>query len=361
MSVDDRVPFIRILNAGKHTGDELWVLASLVRLLNVVRVWVYELEVRLAKPENQAEISTDDREMFDHSAHHLIKLIRQAYQVLLSKTPKEDLAYLETELFKFETLYLTTNLCLIINEESVEFEQDRYEFLRHSLHGVLHDLSQPLSTLISMVVLVENGDKEETKDFHKDACEVVSQCKSQLERGFELVKGSFALDELSVAQLIKISKNTMETLLKPDRISLEVTHDDLQGRVVYSKMWFRGFLANVVDNANKSFWVKGEHLGHGDFERKIQLRFYQEKLPNNKPALGIAISDTGVGFDKELLEEGFVQGKSSWDDKDLLGQGVGMAVHVEYIKKLGGEIVLGNIGDHGHIDGARMIIKLPMV
>lgn len=361
MSVDDRIPYIRVLNANDHSGDELWVMAAVVRLLNVIRVWCYEIEVRLAKAENQERINSDDVAMFDESAKHLIKLIKQAYLVLQGQDLKSNLAFFEGELFKFETLYLTTNLCLIINEQTVEFQPDRYEFLRHGLHGVLHDLSQPLSALMSMVVLVEAEDESEVVEFRSDAMQVVSQCKAQLERGFELVRGSFALEEMTVDELVQVTRETMGTLLKPDNIDLELSQRVNRGTVIYSRMWYRGLLANIVDNANKSFWIKGEHLGHGDFPRKLYMEFNQDKLPGEQPSLAIVISDTGVGFAQELIDEGFVQGKSDWSDRQLLGQGVGMAVHVEYIKKLRGEIVLANVSDHGQVEGARMIIKLPLV
>lgn len=361
MPVDDRIPFIRILNASQHKGDELWVLASVVRLLNVIRVWVYEVEVILAESDKHPGGAKNDLEFFDHSAHHLIQLIKQAYVVLRATELRPELAYFEEELFKFETLYLTTNLCLIINEESVEFHQDRYKFLCHSLYGVLHDLNQPLSAMISMVAVVESGDETENRDFHADAKEVITQCKSQLGRGFELIKGSFAVEELSINQMVDISRDSLETLLKAEQIKLVIDQKLHQGAVMYSRTWYKGLLANIVDNAKKSFWIKGEHLGHGDFERTLFLTFTQDTLPGDHPALAIIISDTGIGFSSDVLAQGFIEGHSGWGDERLVGQGVGMAAHVEYINKLRGQIVLANLNQQGQIDGAQMIIKLPLI
>lgn len=359
--IDDRIPFIRILNATEHQGDELWVLASIVRLFNVVRVWVFEVETRMHQLPSGQQVSPAETEYFENSAKHLANLLKQSYIVLQAQSLRPELAYLEEELFKFETLYLTSNLCLIIAEQRVTFAHERYRFLKHSLHAVLHDLNQPISTLISMASLVEQGDQGEINDFVSDINEVMIQCRAQLERGFELIKGSFAVEELSILQLQRLTQETLDALLKLDSITYEIQNSTEPGTVMYSSMWYRGLINNIVDNAKKSFWIKGERQGHGDFAKKIIFNFSMGELSAQQKALVISVADTGIGFNPDILDHGFSEGRSDWVSDDVSGQGIGMSAHVEFIKKLRGEVVLRNTDDHGHISGAELLIKLPLI
>jgi signal transduction histidine kinase len=361
MNQSDRVPFIRILNANEHHGQELWVIASIARLLNVIRVWIVEIENELDSIENKPEIPPETMDFFVGSAHHLSHILRQSYVVLRAQDLKTELAFLEEELFKFETLYVKNNICLVISEERVEFHPERYEFLKHSLFGVLHDLNQPANALASFVTMYKDGIMNNEQEFHKDMRELVVQTLAQLERGFELVKGSFAVEELSVGSIAKIAKDTFDTLLKSDSITYRIDQDISTGSVMYSSMWFRGLISNIVDNARKSFHIKGEKLGHGDFEHMIYLGLFQGQTSAAKPALFLKISDTGIGFSQDVLEHGFSEGESQWTDRDMVGQGVGMSAHVHYLKKLGGEVILHNLNEHGQTEGAELVIKLPLI
>lgn len=358
---NDRIPFIRLLNATEHDGDEIWVLAGLARLLNVLRVWTYEIETKLAKLDEQEKLTEKDMQFLVDSCRHATQMLKQSYVVVNTQQIKSELAYLEEELFKFETLYIQSNICLVITEEHVEFHLERYDFLRHGLHGVLHDLSRPIASMMSMVEMLREQQIELDQEFHDDGHELVIQIKSQLNRGFELIKGSFAVEEINIDDLVRITQDTFDTLLKPENIQYQLHQDIHQGKVVYSRMWFRGLLSNIVDNAKKSFWLKGEQLGHGDFERTIRIKLNQAENSANRSALTIRISDTGVGFNQEVLDHGFSEGRSGWHDNEMIGQGVGMAAHVQFIKKLGGEVVLHNLNDQGHIEGAELVVKLPLI
>jgi len=361
MQIEEKIPFIRIIITSDYDGEETWAIAGIIRMLNVIRVWVHEVELRLFEIDQKKELSEENLAMFIDSARLLNKLLKQAYVVLQNHGRKQDLAFLEEELFRFETMYLTSDLRLAINEKRIEFEHDRYEFLRHNLHATLHDLAQPLSILTALVSMAREGQQAEIQVFFKDAMEVMVQCKAQIERGFELVEGSFEMEQIPVSELESLSKETLDLLLRPESISYHISNRVHEGSVMYSRVWFRGLIANIVENAKKSFWIKGEQMGHGDFERIINLSFVRAENSQGIPILQLGVSDSGIGFSHDVLLEGFEEGKSEWDNADMGNQGVGMVTHVGFIKKLGGEVVLRNINEDGHVVGAELVIKLPLV
>lgn len=338
--------YIRLINPDQQEhNDESRVVSSLIRMLNDIRFWTTQI---------QLEDITDQASQLTEATQELLKLLKHAYVIFQAKHPVGELKSFEDQLYQFESKYITEGKVGKIQEKTVEFAPDRYAFLIQSLHAVIHDLSQPLISL-QMIIGSDNQDQDKTTQTQQ-ALEFIN---AQLDRGFEITTGAFVIEELSVNTLIQISQQVASVISKEDMIDFEVRDQAHNERVLYSRVWFRGLLSNVIDNAKKSFWIKGERLGHGDFERKISLTFCSDKINHSDPAISIIIEDTGIGFAREVLHQGFVQGESQWHRDDLKGQGVGMAAHIAFVQKLRGEVELRNINKTGIVQGAQLVVTLP--
>src|SRR5690606_27344051 len=92
---DDRIPFIRILNASDHDSDQLWILAGLARLLNVLRVWTYEIETKIRSLEDQGTLSNEDLNFLANSSKYATQMLKQSFVVVNTKQIKPELAFLE--------------------------------------------------------------------------------------------------------------------------------------------------------------------------------------------------------------------------------------------------------------------------
>ena len=299
-------------------GFSMAVLASLflgrrvVRPLEALRRGVErigkgDLDHRLdLKTGDEIEILADE---FNQMAAHL----REAYTGLEHKVAER------------------TRELTIANAKLGEASQLKSQFLAN----VNHELRTPVSAVIGYAHLVLRGtegqisrlQKENLEDLLRNAERLLSQIDSLLEFSkIEAGKMEVRSEPVNVNEVIQGALSTIEPTLNgthvrivreigPDLPVLNTDREKL-GQIVL----------NLLDNAVK-FTEQGE----------IRISASQQN-----GSLKLAVSDTGVGIEKEDLNkvfEEFHRGDSH-NSKNYRGTGLGLAITQKFVNLLGGEIAV---------------------
>ncbi|MBI2182790.1 MAG: GAF domain-containing protein, partial [Deltaproteobacteria bacterium] len=233
------------------------------------------------------------------------------------------------------------------NEQLETANRHKSQFLAN----VSHELRTPLNSIIGFTRIVQRKTETQIEKLQKDNLQKVLISSEHLlslinqlldlakiEAGrMETYAETFKLDEI-----IRVATATMEPLLKDGRVKLvtEIAPDIPPLKTDRDKL--KQSVLNLLSNAAK-FTEQGE----------IKVAAWRDD-----GMLKLAVSDTGIGMEKEALDmifEEFRQADMS-STRRYGGTGLGLAIVKKFINLMGGEIVVeSEVGK-----GSKFTITLPM-
>jgi signal transduction histidine kinase len=217
----------------------------------------------------------------------------------------------------------------IANEKLEEASKLKSQFLAN----VNHELRTPVSAIIGYARLVLRAtegqisqlQRENLQDLHHNAERLLNQIDSLLEFSkIEAGKMAVHVEPVKVNEVIQGAISTIESTLNGAsvRITQEIA-SDLQA-VNTDREKLRQIVLNLLDNAVK-------------FTEQGEIRISASR---QNGSLKLTVSDTGIGIEKEQLEqifEEFHRGHSS-NIKKYRGTGLGLAIAKKFVNLLGGEV-----------------------
>jgi signal transduction histidine kinase len=273
----------------------------------VERIGKGDLNHRLdLKTGDEIEILADE---FNEMAMHL----REAYTGLERKVAER------------------TQELTVANEKLEEASQLKSQFLAN----VNHELRTPVSAIIGYAHLVLRAtqgqisrlQRENLEDLLRNAERLLHQIDSLLEFSkIEAGKMEMYVESVEVNEVIQEAIATIESTLNGGsvRIIREIGSDLPVLNTDREKLG--QIVLNLLDNAVK-FTEQGE----------IRISASQQNR-----SLKLAVSDTGVGIEKEDLNKVFDEFHrgDSHNSKNYRGTGLGLAITQEFVNLLGGEIAV---------------------
>jgi signal transduction histidine kinase len=273
----------------------------------VERIGKGDLTYRLdLKTGDEIEILADE---FNEMAKHL----RDAYTGLEHKVAER------------------TQELTIANEKLGEASQLKSQFLAN----VNHELRTPVSAIIGYAHLVLRAtegqisrlQRENLEDLLRNAERLLNQIDSLLEFSkIEVGKMEVHVQPVKVDEVIHGAISTIEPIVNGG--SVRIVREIAPGIPALNtdREKLRQIILNLLDNALK-FTERGE----------IKISASQQN-----GSLKLAVSDTGIGIQKEDLNkifEEFHRG-SSFSTKNYRGTGLGLAIAKKFVNLLGGEIAV---------------------
>ena len=222
-----------------------------------------------------------------------------------------------------------THALKMANEKLEEASQLKSQFLAN----VNHELRTPVSAIIGYARLVLRATQgqisqlqtENLQDLLHNAERLLNQIDSLLEFSkIEAGKMEVHVQLVNVDEVIQGAISTIEPIVNGGgvRIIREIAPDIPDLSTDREKL--RQILLNLLDNAVK-FTERGE----------IKITASQQN-----GSLKLVVSDTGIGIEKEELNqvfEEFHRGDSS-SSKKYRGTGLGLAIAKKFVNLLGGDI-----------------------
>jgi signal transduction histidine kinase len=240
-----------------------------------------------------------------------------------------------------------TQALTIANEKLVEASKLKSQFLAN----VNHELRTPVSAIIGYARLVLRAtehqvaplQRENLQDLLHNAERLLAQIDGLLDFAkIEAGKMEVRLEPVEVDEVIHAAISTIEPTLNGSTVRL--VPEIASGLPILNtdREKLRQIILNLLDNAVK-FTEQGE----------IKIVASQQN-----GALKLVVSDTGIGIEKEELNqvfEEFYRGDSS-STKRYRGTGLGLAIVKRFVNLLGGEVgVESEVGK-----GANFTVTLPL-
>ena len=237
-------------------------------------------------------------------------------------------------------------------ERLKEIDRFKSEFLSN----VSHELRLPLTSIIGFSELLLD---RIPGDLNTDQEEYVRNMQESGHHLLEIINNLLNLSKLragkmeihfhpfDLALLVDSVKRTVTPLLAKKGLGLETTVESGATSLYSDEGKIKQILLNLLSNAIKFTPAGGE----------IRIRTRLTTL-QNRPAVEIAVSDTGIGIrpeDKSKIFEEFQQVDSSFT-RDYPGTGLGLTITKQFLDLIGGRI--GVESQYGH--GSTFTIIFPM-
>lgn len=207
--------------------------------------------------------------------------------------------------------------------------------------GLSHDMRTPLNAIIGLTELLEQDieNKEKIKDYVEKIRLSGKQLLSLIDNFLDYTKKSYisedGKDESCVDFQLKeylesnlsIYKIVAEKEKKDFSINYDIIHNDLNGDT--TKLY--RIINNLISNSFK-------YTKAGD---KISLTVTEIKN-QGRPKFRFDFTDTGIGMDKEFLQQVYdpYKREKRFETKETAGLGLGMAIVENYVRYLNGEIFI---------------------
>lgn len=276
---------------------------------------------------------------------------------------KENLEMLVEE--KTHNLQETIEIAELAKEEAEKANQMKSAFLAN----MSHELRTPLNSLLILSeMLLDNDDKNLNKDQIEDISTIHSSGKDLLALINDILdiakvesgKMEFNAENIDISSMIVNMEGKFQPLAKKANIELNVIVDDDAPTAMYSdKKRIEQILRNILSNAIK----------FTDNEGRVSLKVYRPKAMeishdnalNPDKSIAFSVEDTGIGIDEDKLDmvfDAFQQADGSTSRK-YGGTGLGLSITREFVKKLGGEVILESEKGKGSIFTVYLPINMP--
>jgi hypothetical protein len=259
-------------------------------------------------------------------------VLHNADHLYIGESDEGELSILHSEI---------TKMMLRIREQNDALKKEK-EHLADSLADIAHQLRTPLTSAnLILSLLANNPDENERKAF-------VRETEELLVRMDWLITSLLKLSRLDAGVVVFQSEqvdvnNLIRAALRPFLIPMELHDIDVQidapkGMIIQGDSgWLSEAIQNILKNCMESAGENG----------KIEI-----VCGDNPLFTGIAIHDSGAGFEKEdlpCLFDRFYRGKNP----NATGYGIGLALCKMIITRHGGTITAKNHPQGGAIFAIR--------
>jgi len=217
-------------------------------------------------------------------------------------------------------------------QESNQTKDRLFSILAHDLRGPIGNLEQMLN-LFSMEEL-----DEETRSMIMDDIKVTVKSSftllDNLLNWARIQSGPISMrpEKLSLKSLFENARTLLES--QADQKSLKITVSGEESAFIYSdanssEMVLRNLLSNAIKFTPELGLINISWRDEGDFVK-------------------ISVTDTGVGIDRERLENLFrLTTNTTWGTKGEKGTGLGLVLVKEFVEKNGGNIEVSSTPGKG--------------
>ncbi|UTW64539.1 HAMP domain-containing histidine kinase [bacterium SCSIO 12741] len=221
-------------------------------------------------------------------------------------------------------------------EELNQALADKNAQLDQFAHVVSHDLKSPLTSIVGLLELIENGNRDELSDGVMELFELVKQ---QSQRMGDLISGILDYsradrvnEDITEFNLRDLIDEIMLSLSKPR--SFQVILPDYYPDLKCSYIQLGQILTNLLSNA-----IKYHDKSFGKIELIVQ--------PVDSQVLKMAVSDDGPGIPEMYHEKLFTLFETANQSNRTDSTGVGLAIVKKLVEKAGGEVGLNSKVGHG--------------
>ncbi len=278
------------------------------------------------------------------------------------KKQQEELKTVNADLEIKAHLLEERNLAMEQARQSLTFKAQQLEqsskYKSAFLANMSHELRTPLNSILILAKLLADNKTlnllpkqiEHAKVIHKSGADLLMLINDILDLSkIESGKLEFVFEKIAVSEIANDMRMLFTEYAHEKQIELDVVCEaSLFEEITSDRLRLEQIIKNLISNAIK----------FTDKSGNVTLRFYQptvdELIKNkitieNNCALGIAVTDTGIGIPEEkqkLIFEAFNQADNSTSRK-YGGTGLGLTISREIVNILGGEIILSSVPGKG--------------
>lgn len=233
----------------------------------------------------------------------------------------------------------TTDITESVEKETQLIQASKMSTLGTMASGMAHELSQPLSIIQAssdfFLKMIRRGETIKNEELQILSEEMVSQ----VDRAAKIIKhlrdfsrqSDVVMTMLNINEPIKDVFKILGQQLKVHQIEvqLDLTEDIPPIMADYNRI--EQVFINLITNATDAMDEKGEELGNQEWERLLKVNSFPEN-----GSIIVAISDTGKGIPKDIVEKIF----EPFFTTKKVGKGTGLGMSISYgiVKDYGGTI-----------------------
>lgn len=203
----------------------------------------------------------------------------------------------------------------------------KLEALGRFVGSTAHNFNNLLTVILASCDVTDRPQTRDALLSRLDQIEVVARKAAMLSRGLLNFgrRQPVALENISLNRLVSETEGFLDSILG-ETISIECDLDPQAGAVAADNLQLQHVLLNLGANARDA-------MPHGG---TLRLRTWRTRTRNDTEAVGLEISDDGIGMDATTLEQAF----EPFFTTKAIGEGTGLGLASVYgiIANLDGEI-----------------------
>jgi signal transduction histidine kinase len=226
-----------------------------------------------------------------------------------------------------ERLEVLTKELATANDKLKDLDKLKSQFLSFASH----DLKSPIALIKQFATLIYDGTYAEAAKVKETAFKIkmtadraVTLVENFLDiRKIEEGKMEYVFEEKNIVEFVKGITSDFELLAKQKglSVSFQTSSPEIKVKIDTSKM--RQVIQNFLDNSLKY----------------IEAGWIKVTITEEQSTVTIAISDSGIGMDKEILPTLFEQFRRDPSvAKKIQGTGLGLYISKEIVQAHGGEV-----------------------
>jgi two-component system, NarL family, sensor histidine kinase BarA len=254
-------------------------------------------------------------------------------------------------------------------EEAVEQLRHLDQLKSNFLATVSHELRTPLTSIIGYSEMLETGlagdltdeQHEFVRTIHDKGKQLLALVSSLLDAN-RLERGLAALefDRVDVAAVLRSVRETVRPAAEAKRVRVEAELEHESYVIVGDSIRVEQLLSNLTDNAVKFTPHDGtvRVRARRSTMNEASSGFGAALLPRDRPAIEVAIEDSGEGIpqgERSKIFDAFYQMDGSHTRKHG-GAGLGLSIVKSLVEAHGGTIEVGD----SDLGGARLVVTLPV-
>ncbi len=223
------------------------------------------------------------------------------------------------------------------HQQILTISRDRIRALGELSVGLVHNISQPLTTLEMRLELIKAQLEKANGEIGKESFEEIEHLISQINNNIQVIRlfANQTEDEsigmINIAQAIRNAHKLVEYELLKRKIDVSIEFSDDLPFIVGNALLLEQVFVNLIINARDSIHEKTK-------EKTSQIKIRTEII--DKKWIEIYIIDNGKGINKEVEKKVFDPFFTTKDTFD--NPGLGLTISYEIISSMGGDIFLNN-------------------
>ncbi len=263
-----------------------------------------------------------------------------------------------------------------LNQATAELDQRAQDlelaskYKSEFLANMSHELRTPLNSIILLSKMLSRNDKGNFTEKDVKQASVIHQAGDELLRlindildlsKIEAGKVTMHATEFSSSDLLDSFHDLFHSMAEDKGLQF-IIQDDYDAKMVTDRDKLSQVIRNLLANAFKFTKQGSITLKIADFRLQIEgTGDDKSQISNLKSQIQIEVIDTGIGIPKDkqrLVFEAFQQADGS-TSREFGGTGLGLSIAREYVRLLGGKLVLESEPGQGTTFRVALPIVLP--